>query len=265
MAKKAPSAAQQAHYDRMRAYAQAEREEQRAAAQQPAPSPPPLLAPPPEQSAEPVSERMSFLARNGRRRLETFETADDLVEASIQGGRGVRSPGARNHPAAGVVTVEHKTDARVKMWKRGPYGWVPKLVPGNLAAIQNNIINGMMEYCPDCGGATCEPDPNTCPAKRGRKSIVCPVPNCNHDSLSGRPKIIYATGVPQDRSRTPAEFEVTGLYDAVNTEMELKAKMDNHIRTWHRDEAVIYGLFATAPSGLPARLGIEFAAEEPDS
>ena len=88
-----------------------------------------------------VNGRQSWLARHGRNRITTMEDAESLNV------RGDTSPAGRPHGAAGLVTVEHIADVKVKMWKRGPYGWSPRDVP--VSSFKMNRDNGFMEYCPD--------------------------------------------------------------------------------------------------------------------
>lgn len=212
------------------------------------------------QAAAPT-ERQTFLARQRGRRSYTREDAEELLT------QGQPSPAARQHTAAGVISIEHETDVRVKLWKRGPYGWGPRLVPSK--SIANNLANGWMEHCPDCygmeledgtvcSGTECTDDPNTCPAKRGRRFIVCPVPTCNQDTGRG-PKHIYATGfghlVDEAPEQERSEFEIASPYRSFDTETELRGKMDRHIMTFHRDEAQMLGLFNTGPAA--PRLGMD--------
>ena len=196
----------------------------------------------------PPTSRQTFLARHSIKRTATMEDASQIEEHELDGRRGRRGSLAQGRQTAGQITVEHETDEKVKLWKRGPYGWVPRPVPSH--AVRTNLANGWMEYCPDCGTTECELDPNTCTAKRGRRSIVCPVIQANGTPCG---KTIFATGIARAGDRVPGEFEVTGAYGAVTPELELKGKMDLHLMTYHRDEARILGLFEprqTMPAGV---------------
>lgn len=235
-AKKELSEKQQAHMERLR-----QLNTQRGADKGMAPA------------AAPPSNRQSWLARHGRRAPEfTREDAEEV------GAKGNPAPGRRPHSGAGGITVEHEMDPKVKMWKLGPGGWRPRPVPSH--NIENNLANGWMEYCPDCGGTECESDPNTCPAKYGVPYIVCPVSDANGRPCAHR---INATGTmpsskPEEDAEEPDPLQLTDVYE-LNPRIELKAKMDLHIMTFHRDEARALGLFGTVAP--PPRMGMEIQWE----
>lgn len=233
--KKPLSEKQQAHMERLR-----QMNAERTAAKGLAPA------------AAPPTNRQSWLARHGRRPPEfTVENAEELAT------KGNPAPERRPHSAAGQITVEHETDAKVKMWKRGPGGWRPRPVPSH--NIANNLLNGWMEYCPDCGGTECESDPNTCPAKYGVLYIVCPVSDGNGRPCGHR---INSTGTmppkPQEDGEEPDPLQLADVYE-LNPRIELKAKMDLHIMTFHRDEARALGLFGGVTP--PPRMGMEIQWE----
>lgn len=192
-------------------------------------------------TARPLSRRGTFLARHQIRSATTVEGIDEIEEQELDGRRGVRSPFSKGHGLAGQVTVEHNTGVKVKLWKRGPYGWIPREVPSH--SVAPNLANGWMEYCPDCGTTDCELDPNTCEAKRGRAYIVCPVVQANGTPCGKR---IFST-MRTTADRHPGEFEVADAYANITPELELRGKMDQHLLTWHHDEARILGVFDRGP------------------
>ena len=206
--------------------------------------------PRPQASISAVSGRQAFFERTRGARVATTENAEDLEVRGENGGvpNGIK----RSHVAPGTVTVRHETSEKVRMWKRGPYGWTPRDVPAS--SVGNNFQNGWMEYCPDCGGNECNEDPRSCPAKVGRKYITCPI-----IGFKGEPcgKHIFATGMGlsaiPEVSDDPNELK--NLYGVIDAESELKSKMDAHLMTWHRDEARVLGLFGN--QAAPPRMGME--------
>lgn len=260
--KKPLSERQRAHLDRLHGEAEARRQEQHA-------------RPVDDTQVAPPSSRETFLARQRHLRSHSIEDIDDVQgldepglpyavsgQAGGTGGgtaatnRPPPSPAKRSHGMAGAITVEHETDRKVKLWKRGPYGWGPRLVPSH--SLEMNLANGWMEYCPDCGGTDCGADPNTCSAKRGRQYITCPVVQANGTPCGKR---IFATGIARSTTREPGEFELVGVYDKISVQDELRGKMDRHIMHYHHDEAQTLGLFNQNPAA--PRLGIDSLEEEP--
>lgn len=200
-----------------------------------------LDPPEPRPMAPPANGRQTFLARHRARRETTMETPDDIAVADLDGRRGGRRTLGRGQ-LAGQVTVEHETDAKIRLWKQGPYGWFPREVPSS--SMPNNLQQGWMEYCPDCGTTNCTDDPNSCAAKVAKRYLECPVVHANGTPCGRR---IYAVGFVSeaDTASDDDPNRMTDVYSTLDTQRELKGKMDQHILRFHADEARMLGIIDT--------------------
>lgn len=160
--------------------------------------------------------------------------------------------------AAGDATIRGKVDTisatKTYMYFRGVYGWQPRIVSSN--SIGELLAVGVLPYCGDCKSNTCcirsgegidetnliDPNPNACEGKEDVKLRRCPV--CR--------KSVYDYDASKDSDRMVPDDDPNVIqdkeYENASPEVRTKARLDEHIRSFHRTEATMFGI---AQPGTP--------------
>lgn len=109
-------------------------------------------------------------------------------------------------------------------------------------AARDCLLNGALDYCPDCGRTDCGLDANraiigdlnACPARQGIAFARCSIASCGRK--------VYDTGIiATGRELEEGEVDVS-LLQAVTPAQRLKARLDIHMLAFHQDQARINGL-----------------------
>lgn len=146
--------------------------------------------------------------------------------------------------------VEHKSAGLVWMYKRETWGWRRLKVTRN--GLDDLVKAGFRDRCGNCGSTKCPGTINGCAKGKMRMFRDCPVAGCN----DGRGKRFYDMedpGLPMRDSGSPFEIH-DEAYAKSTPESRTKTMLDDHIRSFHEQEARARGLFniQSSPLAVPA-------------
>ena len=175
-----------------------------------------------------------LLAKRGN---ETTEETQDLRAAL-----GAAGAGADMH-AGDQGSIAHVTPALVTVWKPGPQGYRPVLVPSsNLSVV---LDAGFLPYCPDCGRDECGGGVNDCPERTTRQFARCPI--CRKRVYD---YAITAPVIPED-VQDPNEIVDLGYLEPT-PERRIRALLDQHMLAYHPREGAALGLRTQNPAAPAA-------------
>ena len=159
----------------------------------------------------------------------------------------------RNAPNRGEsMTVTHKTAGKVTLYKpvtntKGAVlSW--RRVSVKSTDFDACILQGWRATCGSCNGY-CGNEPNDCPARPKRQYRICPI--CH----------VRVYDQVDDQGDMPVTDDPLAIQDTTfmvtTAEMRTRVLLETHIRTWHPQEGLAYGIQPLAPATLkPAALPV---------